>query len=136
MADNIGYRIARLQCARQLRQARKLRIGESNLARAFHLDPDREIIAAGPALPARGASVPSALRARHELDESPVAANQEMRGNPELGQARVIRMSGRVEAVGEELDDAGAAERSRRQADVVDNEEVYRAAGGPLVAIR
>jgi hypothetical protein len=41
----------------------------------------------------------------------------------------------RVEAVGKELDDAVTAEFARRQADVVDDEEIDRAAGGARIAV-
>lgn len=40
-----------------------------------------------------------------------------------------------LQAVGEEVDDASAAEFSRRQADGVDDDEIDRAVRGPLVAV-
>ena len=42
----------------------------------------------------------------------------------------------RFEPVGKELDDTRAAEFSRRQADMVDDQELYRAAGRTFVAVR
>jgi hypothetical protein len=45
-------------------------------------------------------------------------------------------MRGRIEPVGEEIDDAGPAEHPRRQADVVDDEKAYRAAARSRVAVR
>ena len=74
----------------------------------------------------RFAGVPRALRARHELDELAVAANEEMRGYSERRYAGVIRMRGRIEAIQEQLLDAVPAELARRQADRVDDEELDR----------
>ena len=45
-------------------------------------------------------------------------------------------MLGRIQPIGEELDDAVAAEVARRQADVVDDQKLRRDTGRSRVAIR
>ena len=135
MAGNVADRVTRLQHAREGGKPTVLGSRERHLAGAFHFDSDREIVAARFALPARFASVPRALRARHELDQPAIAADEEVSGHFHARDRGVERMRRRIEAVGKVLDDAGTAERARRQADVVDDEEVDRAGGGPLVAV-
>ena len=43
--------------------------------------------------------MPGAPRARHELDQFPVAPDQEVRRNPEIRDRREIRVRTRVEAI-------------------------------------
>ena len=79
--------------------------------------------------------MPRAPGAGNELDQYTVAADEEMSGYFRAGDGGIERVRPRVEAVGEEIDDAAAAELPRRQADVVDDEEVYRATRGPSIAV-
>ena len=79
--------------------------------------------------------MPSAPAARHELVERSVTADQEVSGDFRARDRRIKRVRGGVEPVGEQLHDARPAEFPRRQADVMDDEKIYRAARGALVAI-
>ncbi len=60
---------------------------------------------------------------RDILDDLPGAANQQMRGHPQMRDARVVGVRGRVQRVGEELGDALRAELPRREADAMDDDQ-------------
>lgn len=135
VTGDIGDRVARGQRARKFRQPSVLRVSEGRRTGAFQLDADGKIVAARPALPARVARMPRAPGAGNELDQFTVTADEEVSGYPGARNSGVERVRLRVEAVGEEFDDARPAEFSRRQADVVDDEEFYRATGRAFVAV-
>ena len=135
MARNVADRVARPQRAREGGEPPVLGGSERHVTRAFQFDSNRKIVAARPAVPARFAGVPRAFCAWHKLDQLAVAPDEEVGGHFHARDRGVERMRRRIEAVGKVLEDAGAAERARRQADVVDDEEVDRAGGGPLVAV-
>ena len=135
MPDDVPDRVARLERAREGGKPPVLRVRERCFTRALELDADGKIIAMRAPPPARLARVPRAPAARHELVELSAAADQEMSGYFRARDCRVERVRGGIKPVGEMLDDAGPAELPRRQADVVDDEEIYRAARGALVAI-
>ena len=135
VADDAADPVTRLERPRYGCEPLVLCVREGCFAGTFELDADGEVVAAGPAVPARLSGVPRALSARHELDQLAVAADEEVRRHVEIPDRRVVRMRGGVEPVGEKFDDARAAKFSRRQADRVYDEEVHRAARRPRVAV-
>lgn len=72
--------------------------------------------------------MPGALGAGDELNQLAVAADEEVAGDFEIFDGFVVGMFARVEPVGEEIDHARPAELIRRQADVVDDDQLDRAA--------
>ena len=86
-----------------------------DVVRAFDLDPDGEIVAAGPATPRRFARVPRTPCAGDELHERPVPANEVVRRDAQGGDGGECGMRGRVEPVREETLDRIAAELTGRQ---------------------
>src|SRR5437868_5442169 len=75
---DVAQRMAGAQRGDEADERRVLRVGEGRLVHAFELDADREIVAALAPAPARDAGVPRPLPRRHELDQAPVAADEEM----------------------------------------------------------
>ena len=67
--------------------------------------------------------MPGAPGARDELDQFAVATYQEVAGNLVSMDFAIVRVVTRVEAVGEQFDDAGAAELARRKADAVNDQQ-------------
>lgn len=135
MTDYVFDRIMRPQRARQHGEDFILSIREWRVIRAFHLDPDRVVVAAEPAFPAGYAGVPRALGARHELYGLAITPDQKVRGNPDLTEGGVIGMGARIEPVGEKRFDPRTPEFPGRQADRVDHDQLDGAARRPLVAI-
>ncbi len=80
--------------------------------------------------------MPGAPDTRDELDQLAISAYQEVTGNLGALNLAVVRMGTRVEVVGEQFDDAGAAELARRQADVVNDQELDVRASRPVIAVR
>jgi hypothetical protein len=81
-----------------------------NLVRAFELDADGKVVAAIAALPVRGPGMPCAVEATDELDQLTVAPDEEVRRDPKVRNRREVRVAAWLEAIGEEVDDAVAAE--------------------------
>ncbi len=135
MTGNVGDRIAPRERARKPREHPVLRAGVRLGVGAFQLDADRIIVAARTAAPRRFAGVPGALRARDELHQPAVAANQEMRRHAQRRDRRVVRVGHRVETVREEPLDPIAPELSRRERDAVDDDQRDRGIRGPRIAV-
>src|SRR5262249_30622402 len=134
--DCRGDGIAPAQSPRQAGESGVLRPLVRELVGAFQLHADREVVAVLAPAPARDAGVPRAQCAGNELDQDAVAADQEMRRDAKPGDARVIWMSGGIEAIREESDDGGAAEPSRWHRDVVDDQQRYGRVSRTRIAIR
>ena len=66
--------------------------------------------------------MPGALAARHELNQTAITADKEMRGNFQTLQRLIIRVRSRIDAIGEQFDHTVTAELIRRQTDVVDHQ--------------
>jgi len=124
MPGDIRDRVARGERASQRGEARVLRVGVRHLTGALEFDADGKVVAAYPPLPDRLAGVPRTLGARDELDQLAVATDEEMSGNLRAGNGREVRMGRGIEPVGEEIDNTVPAELTRRQADVMNDEEV------------
>src|SRR3972149_6538227 len=135
MADTVYAGIVRCEHARKPGEPLVLRVLEWHVVRAFELDAEGKIVAAAAPAPVRFAGVPRALFARHELDQLTIAPDQEVRRHLAPRNPAVIRMRAWIEAIGEQLDDSRPAEFSRRQADVVDHQQLDHAAFGTLVAV-
>lgn len=136
MTDAVLDRVGALQHPGQIRQHRVLRIGERLIVGTFELDADREIVAAAVAAPLGPPRMPGTSGTRDKLDQFAIAAYQEVAGNLEALNLAVVWVGTRVEAVGKQFDDAGATELARRQADVVNNQELDGRACRPVIAVR
>jgi hypothetical protein len=80
--------------------------------------------------------MPGTSGTRDKLDQFAIAAYQEVAGNLEALNLAVVWVGTRVEPVGEKFDDAGAAKLARRQADVVNDQELDGRACRPVIAVR
>jgi hypothetical protein len=80
--------------------------------------------------------MPGALAQVDELDQFAVTADEQMGRDAHLGNLREIGMGRRVQPILEQGLDPGAAEFVRRQADVVDDQQVDGDSSGPFVAVR
>lgn len=136
MADDIGDRVSGRNRLRQCTEIYVLGIFERLRVCAFDLYADRKIIAARAAAPRRFARVPCALGAGHELNNQAIAAHEKMRRHSTLGNRAEIRMRGGIETIRKKVDDPRPAEFSRRQADIVYDEELDRAAHRARIAVR
>src|SRR6185369_2753086 len=96
-----------------------LRLGEGHVVRAFELDADGEIIAAGPSLPLGGARMPGAVTGEDVLAQLAVTPDEEVRGNLEALDLLEVGMRQGIEAVLEERVDPRAAEFTGRERDRV-----------------
>ena len=112
-----------------------LRLGEGHVVGALQLDADGEVVAALAALPLGSTRVPGPQLGRHVLDELAVAPDEEMRGDGEPLDFPEEGMRLGIEPAEEEVVDPRAAEKSRRQRDVVDHDERDLLALGALVAM-
>ena len=79
--------------------------------------------------------MPGAFLAGNKLDNLATPANEEMSGNPEVAESLVIGMRFWIKPVGKQFDHAIAAELIRRQADVVDHQQIYGGSGRALIAV-
>jgi hypothetical protein len=79
--------------------------------------------------------MPGAPGTRDELDQFAIAAYQEVAGNLVALDLAIVRVGARVKAVGEQFDDAGAANLAWRKADVVNDQEIDVGAPRPVIAI-
>ncbi len=73
--------------------------------------------------------MPGALSARHILDELAITTNQQVRRDLLVSNLRKIRMHGWVEPVQKEVVDPVAREVTRRQADVMNHQQVDECIG-------
>ena len=70
-----------------------------------------------------------------ELNQAAIAPYQEVRRDSKLRDRRVVRVFTRIEAVGEQGNDAVASEFAGRQRNAVDDDQADRASGGARIAI-
>jgi len=101
----------------------------------LQFDPDREIVATVAATKLRRTSVPGPVRKRHELNQRPVSANQEMRRHLESADTGKILVRVPVQPIHEQVLDLGPAELSGRQADTMDDQQIRLRTPGPVIAI-
>ena len=69
------------------------------LNRAFQFDADGKIVTAFPAIIFGNSGMPGAAVKRHILPQVALAADQQMRGNPQLIDVFEIRMLVRIQAI-------------------------------------
>src|SRR5699024_3288784 len=100
------------------------------------LDADREIVAALPSLESGDTRMPGSPMQRHVLNQFTTATDQQMAGNTQAVQLLEIRMSARVQSIGEQGIDPWAAESPGRKADTVDDHEIHYGVGRALIAVR
>ena len=128
-------RVARAQLSGEPRKLDVLGIGKGGLVAPFQLDADGKVVAPLAPAPLRHARVPSPPLTRHELDQLPIAPDEEVAGYLKTVQPQVVRMRVRVETVQEQVQHAGATELPGRQADVVQDQQRNNGALGPRVVI-
>lgn len=129
MRRDVAQRITLAQLAQQKFEPPVLRRREVVFAIAFELDADRKIVAALTPEKLRRTGVPGALVATDELDQLAASAHQKVRRHLQRGEVTIGWMSRGIETIAEQLLDRVAAESPRRQADVVDHDQVDRDAG-------
>ena len=79
--------------------------------------------------------MPGTFRARYELQQIAVSANQKVRGNPHTFKAREVGMFERIKPVGKQALDRIAAKSAWGQTDVVYNQQFDDCLSGPRIAI-
>lgn len=136
VAGDVRDRITPAKRAGESTEHRILGVRVREQIGAFELESNRKIVASLAALPRRGASVPGAQCAGDELQQRPVAPDQEVRGDADCRKRAEIRMRVRIEPIGEQLDDGVPAELARRQRDVVNDQQRDALALRPRVAVR
>lgn len=129
MRCDVAQRIAFAQLAQQKFKPPILRRREVVFAVAFELDADREIVASLTPEKLRLTGVPGAFVATDELNQLATTAHEKVRRHLQRGNVTIGRMSRGIETVAEQLLDGVATESSRRQADVVDDDQVDRDTG-------
>lgn len=128
-------RMPRPDRRRQRIQPRILRVRIRQRVRAFQFDPDGKVVAALAAFKGRHPRMPRPQNRRHELYDRPVAADQEMGGDPQVADVLEPGVGCDVQAVLEKIDDRVAREHAGRQADVVDHQQAGVFVVGPLIVI-
>ncbi len=79
--------------------------------------------------------MPGTFIGRDELDHAAVAQYQEMGGNPERAQLLEIRMSVIIQAIAEQVGNIVAAKLARRQADVMNHQQIRHTTIWPRIAV-
>ena len=79
--------------------------------------------------------MPGTLFARNKLDDLAIPSDEEMSGNPKIVQSLIAGVLFWIKPIGKQLDHAITSELVRRQADVVDHQQVYGASGRTLIAV-
>ncbi len=121
---DVAQRITCAQLAQQKFEPPILCRREVVFTVALELNADREIVASLPPEKLRLAGVPGAVVASDELNQLATTTHQKVRRHLQRGDVTVGWMSRGIETVAEQLLDRIATESSRRQADVVDDDEV------------
>ena len=129
-------RVAAPQLREQPIEGQVLSVLEGQLVAALELDADREVVAVRPPHPIRCAGMPCAPRARYELDQCSITADEEMRRNAQVLYLAEVGMGVRIQAIGKQVDDSGSAEFTGWQADGVDHRQSHHLVRGPLITVR
>lgn len=79
--------------------------------------------------------MPCAVEATDELDQLTVAPDEEVRRDPKVRNRREVRVAAWLEAIGEEVDDAVAAELPGGQRDAVYDDQADGCAAGSCVTV-
>ena len=102
----------------------------------FQFDADGKIVTVLAPVESRTAGVPGALVEGNELDHAPLPVNQQVRRDLQALQLRKTGMRVVIQRVAEQLFNARRAELSRRQADAVNNEQLYLNPLRTIVTVR
>lgn len=135
VTDDVGNRIDRAQQLHERQQHSVLRRRKRNIIRTLKFDANRKIVAVLAPAPVGYAGMPRAQGAGHELQQLAVAADQQVGRHAQVANRCVVGMRVRIEPIRKQIDNAGSAEFSWRQADTVDNEQLDRHAGRTLIAV-
>lgn len=136
MADAIPDRIPANEQGCQSGQVCVLDIGEGPIIGPLEFDTDGKVVTATATVPFGLPGMPGTKGARHELQECTVAADEEVAGDSGAGDLPIVRVRVRVKAVSEQIDDAGAAELTGWQADIVYDQQFDGRASRSVVEIR
>ena len=79
---------------------------EREIVGAFQLNTDGEIVDTGPPFTIRLAGVPGALMQRHKLDKFAIASNQDVGGNFQVLDLKIIRILVGIQGIAKQLLDA------------------------------
>lgn len=125
MTDNAvstKSRISDHQHIGQPRQCLILRIRERDRICAFKFDTDRKIVAVATPLEIRLSGMPGPVITGHKLDDTTIAAQQEMRGDFNAANRFEIRMGRPIQTIQKERFNRSTTELTWRQTDVVDDQ--------------
>lgn len=123
------------QCQGQPFQRGVLFVGIRLCVGAFQLNPNGKIVAARPTFKLRYASMPGAVVSGYKLHEAAIAADQEVSRHVQPTQLFQPRVRGVIQPVQEQVDNFRPAKDSRRQADIVDDQQIGLGVSGALIAM-
>lgn len=129
-------REGRAQQPRQPGQGSVLRVRVRFRVGPLQFDAKGEVVARLATVEAGNPGMPGAVVTGDELGDGAVAFDEEMRGNRQVADLLEIGMFVRVQAILEERLDLAGAELSRRQADIVDDQQRHRVPLRTQVEIR
>lgn len=112
------------QLMRATHEALILSVREGGGVGPFQLDADREVITAVAAGKSRDAGMPGPLLTRDVLQQLAMTANEEVRGDTQAADGLEIRVGAGIELSKKEVVDPRSAEVARRQADIMNDQEV------------
>jgi hypothetical protein len=101
MSDAILDRVSASEHIRQPGQHGVLVVCEKLIVGALDFHADREVIATPAAAPFGLTRMPCATSAGHELHQLAVTTDKEMTGDLRVGNLPIVRMSERIEPIGE-----------------------------------
>ena len=125
VAHGCSYRITSLDSAHELRPTRILDRFERSVIASFQLDANRKVVAALAPAPTGFAGMPRAFFTRDELNQLAAASYEKVRRHAQPCNRLIVAMRVGIERVGKQLDDSRSAIFVRRQADIVDDDELY-----------
>lgn len=125
MSGDIAHRVLLGNGGAQLLKRLVLRRLKTQAFQAFELDANGVIIAALAPSPLADAGMPGPVVAADELPDLSLARDEEVGRNLQATNALVVRMGVPVQLIGEQLLDCACAELARRQADGVNDDQVY-----------
>ena len=117
--------ITSLDSTHELRPTRILDRFERSVIASFQLDANRKVVAALAPAPTGFAGMPRAFFTRDELNQLAAASYEKVRRHAQPCNRLIVAMRVGIERVGKQLDDSRSAIFVRRQADIVDDDELY-----------
>ena len=132
----VDARIAGNQGVDDGRENAILPIRVTGVVRAFELDADGKVVAAGAAAPVRYAGVPRAAIKGDELHDPASATHEKVGGDADPLQVGQAWIGATVQGVAKEPRDGTGAEFARGQGNTVDNDQADVLGIGPGILIR